>query len=285
MPAVIAGASLMSLNSLVSAMDGVIVRVIDGDVHPIGIVFFRNLFSLIVLYAVVPRRKLRGHENMYFRVHALRAVVKLLALLAAFIAITRMPLSSATAIAFTMPLFVTLGSVLFLGERLYAARLVALALGFAGVLIVLQPGRATFDMGAVWALFAAIGLAIVALLMKVSASREDPLRIAWLNLVVTVPVAFFLALPFWQTPSLFSLALMALQGAGGLMAQLAFARAMKLADASLLVVVDFIRLPLALVFGLVLFDEPVRLSVVLGGLTILTAILILFQREGQRARQ
>jgi drug/metabolite transporter (DMT)-like permease len=177
---------------------------------------------------------------------------------------------------------VMLGSVLFLGEKFFAARVAALVLGFAGVLIVLQPGAATLDAGALWALGGAIGLAAVALLMKITAGREDPLRIAWLNLVITVPAAFLIALPVWQTPSLYALGLMALQGVGGLMAQLAFARAMKLADASLLVVVDFIRLPLALMFGLALFGEPIQLAVVIGGIVIFLAILMLFHREGQR---
>lgn len=68
-------------------------------------------------------------------------MIKLLALVAGFIAVTQMPLASATTIAFTMPLFVTLGSVIFLGEKFYAARIAALGLGFAGVMIVLQPGQ------------------------------------------------------------------------------------------------------------------------------------------------
>ncbi|MBB3978470.1 drug/metabolite transporter (DMT)-like permease [Rhizobium azooxidifex] len=282
MPAIVAGALFMAGNSLVAAMDGVIVRLIAGEIHPLGIVFFRNLFSLVALYAIFPRSRLHGDSNMSFWVHAIRAVIKLLALFAGFMAVTQMPLASATAIAFTMPLFVMLGSVLFLGEQFFAARIAALVLGFAGVLIVLQPGSGTLDMGALWALAGAIGLASVALLMKVSATREDPLRIAWLNLVITVPVALLIAVPVWQTPSLYALGLMALQGVGGLMAQLAFARAMKLADASLLVVVDFIRLPTALFFGLVLFGEPIRMAVVVGATIILCAILILFHRENGR---
>ncbi|WP_275791576.1 DMT family transporter [Pararhizobium gei] len=282
MPAIIAGALFMAGNSFVAAMDGVIVRLIAGEVHPLGIVFFRNLFSLIAIYAIFPRSKLYSDTNTFFWVHAVRALIKLLALVAGFMAVMQMPLASATAIAFTMPLFVMLGSVFLLGEKFYAARVAALILGFAGVMIVLQPGAATLNAGATWALAGAIGLAAVALLMKVSAGREDPLRIAWLNLIITVPVALLMTLPVWQTPSLYALSLMAFQGVGGLMAQLAFARAMKLADASLLVVVDFIRLPLALVFGLALFGEPIRLSVVIGGIVILLAILMLFHREQRR---
>lgn len=283
MPAVVAGAALMVVNSSVSAMDGVIVRLIAGEVHPLGIVFFRNFFSLIFLAVLLPAAwRVSPPTDGLLWVHVLRAVMKLLALAAAFIAVTRMPLSSATAIAFTTPLFVALGSVLFLGERLYGARVTALVLGFVGVLIVLRQGAVGLDAGAAWALAGAIGLAGVALLMKFSAGREEPLRIVWLNLLVTVPVAFLLSLPVWATPSLYSIGLLALQGAAGLLAQFSLARAMRVADASLLVVVDFIRLPLAMVFGLTLFDEPVQLAVVIGGGIILAAVLLLFHRETGR---
>jgi drug/metabolite transporter (DMT)-like permease len=137
-------------------------------------------------------------------------------------------------------------------------------------------------MGALLALGAAIGLAGVALLMKVSSSREPALRIVLFNLLVTVPVAFLLCLPVWSTPSLFSLLFLAIQGAGGLAAQFAFARAMKLADASLLILVDFIRLPLAVFLGLALFNEPVEIEIFLGGGIILAALLLLLRHE-QRA--
>lgn len=282
MPAIIAGALFMAGNSFVAAMDGVIVRLIAGEVHPLEIVFFRNLFSLVAIYAIFPRSRLHSDAKMFFWTHAIRAVIKLLALAAGFMAVTQMPLASATALAFTMPLFVMIGSVLFLGEKFYASRIVALTLGFFGVLIVLQPGTGTLNQGTLWALAGAIGLAAVALLMKISAGRENSLRIAWFNLMITVPVALLIALPVWQTPSLYALTLMALQGIGGLMAQLAFARAMKYADASLLVVVDFIRLPMALFFGLVLFGEPIRLTVIIGGVVILCAILMLLHRENGR---
>ena len=76
-----------------------------------------------------------------------------------------------------------------------------------------------------------------------------------------MPVAFLLCLPVWSTPSPFSLLLLSIQGAGGLAAQFAFTRAMKLADASLLILVDFIRLPLAVFLGLTLFNEPVEIEI------------------------
>ena len=77
---------------------------------------------------------------------------------------------------------------------------------------------------------------------------------------------------------------MFLQGAGGLAAQLAVTSAMSRADASLLVAIDFIRLPLAVALGYVLFGEPVEYAVLVGGAIILLSLVVLFSREGRVSR-
>lgn len=77
---------------------------------------------------------------------------------------------------------------------------------------------------------------------------------------------------------------MFVQGAGGLAAQLAVTSAMGRADVSVLIVVDFIRLPLAIALGYALFGEPVETTTLVGGAIILFSLVLLFSREGRRAR-
>src|SRR3954469_12783068 len=159
------------------ALDAVIVRYVAVDVHPFEIVFFRNLFSLVFLALFLSRIGPDPLRSSNWPVHAVRAVMKLAALIAYFQAVTLLPLSVAITVAFTTPLFVSLGSMMFLGERPRPLRLLALAAGFTGVCIVLRPDSASVGLGAVLALAAAIGLAGVAILMKVSSAREPALRI------------------------------------------------------------------------------------------------------------
>ena len=127
LPPVIAGALFMAVNSTVGALDAVIVRFVAADVHPFGIVFFRNLFSLLFLAFFLPRIGPNPFRSSMWPVHFLRAVLKLAALIAYFYAVTLLPLSVAITVAFTTPLFVSLGSMLFLGERPRLLRLLALA--------------------------------------------------------------------------------------------------------------------------------------------------------------
>jgi len=139
----------------------------------------------------------------------------------AFFAISLLPLSVFTAIAFTTPLFAALGAVLFLDEPIRLTRLVALFVGFAGIIVVLRPDSVPLGVGAVLALASAVGFAAVALLLKFTSGRESASRIVWLDLVISAPLGLAMAIPVWSTPSPGQVGLMILQGIGGLAAQLA----------------------------------------------------------------
>ena len=269
----------MVVNAVAQVLDAVIVRFLVEAIHPFEILFFRNLFSLLVLAPLLPATDRSLDGKGLWPAHAARAVLKLAAMTTAFFAIALMPLASFTAIAFTAPLFVALGAMLLLGEPLRLSRTAALVLGFLGILVVLRPDSAAFDSGASLALAAALGLALVVLLLKFTSGRDSALRIVWLNLVVSVPLGLAMSLFVWSTPSPLALGLMALQGAGGLLAQFAVTRAMSKADASLLVVLDFIRLPLAMALGFFLFVEAIEPAVVIGGIIILAALVLLYAGE------
>ncbi len=135
------------------------------------------------------------------------------------------------------------------------------------------------------ALASAVGFAAVVLVLKFTAGRDSASRIVWLNLVISAPVGLAMSIAVWTTPSPGQIGLMFLQGIGGLAAQLAVTSAMSRADASLLVAVDFVRLPLAVGLGYALFGEPVELTVLIGGGVILCSLVLLFSREGRRARE
>ncbi|MBH0239609.1 DMT family transporter [Methylobrevis sp. L22] len=269
----------MLVSASVGVVDSIVVKSISAEVHPFEIVFFRNLFSLMALAALLRGGEFALAGGGLWPVHIARAVLKLAALAAAFLAVTMLPLATVTAIAFTTPVFTVLGAILILGEAPRTLRLAALVLGFAGVLVVVRPWETgisgSVGTGFALAIGAAVALAAVMLLLKVSSHREDGRRVVWINLVLSVPLCLLLAIPVWTWPSPGALALMAAQGIGGLVAQLAVTRAMRIGDASLLVVVDFVRLPLAILAGLVLFSEPFDFAVAAGGGLILGAVLLI----------
>lgn len=270
---------LMALSALIGATDAVIVRVVGPEMHVFQITFFRNFFSLLVLLPFLLRRGGVSFSSRFWGVHAVRAALKLGAMIAYFLAILRLPLAVVMAIAFTAPLFTTAGGILFLGERLSRVRVLSGLLGLAGVLIVLRPGAVPLDGGVALAFASAMGLGVVAVLMKASSGRERASQIVLFNLVLVVPIAFAISLPVWTFPSPEILGLLAVQGALGALGQLCVAKAMSMADAAAIIPIDFIRLPLVIVLGVVLFAESTGWPVFIGGTIIFAAVLLQMRSE------
>ncbi|WMS45065.1 DMT family transporter [Acuticoccus sp. MNP-M23] len=267
-------AALMTLAAAFNAVDAAIVRVVAVEVHPFAIGFFRALFGLIV---VMPWILARRHNLTTTRLplHALRAGLKLLSLVAFFAALAHAPLAEVTAIAFAVPIFVTLGAWLILGEKVGRLRALALPIGFIGVIIILDPGAHGIPP-AIW--LAVIGMllqaTIVVILKRMSADESAFTLVAW-NLILSVPLAIIPALFVWTTPSWPILGLLMMQGAFGALNMTLITLAVSMAPASFVAPFDFMRLPFVALLAYVLFGEDVQLTTWIGaGLILLTTALV-----------
>lgn len=274
----------MALLAAATALDAAIIRIVGETLHPFEIGFFRVTFALVLIMPWLLRAGLGTLGTGFLLIHGLRAVLKLAAQIAYFYAVLVMPLADVAAIGFTKPMFVAIGAFLFLGEIMRVRRWAAIALGFVGVLIVLRPAGEIFDPRMLSAVAAATGLAGVALMMKFLSSREATSRILAWNLMISVPVAFVLAIPVWVMPSPYLLMLLLLQGALGALAQYSAARGMRLADASLLTAVEFIRLPLVALIAFLMFGEIADFWTWIGALVIFAATFYLVRREVSLAK-
>ena len=261
------------------ALDTLLVRLVSSHIHPLEIVFFRSLFGLVAVVPHLLRHKLRGIATGRLPMHTVRAAFKIAGLVLLFAAIARLPLALVTVIAFTTPLFICLGSVLFLGERLRTPRVVALVLGFVGVLVAVRPGVAPMDLGIVMAIGSALVIAGVMLIMKFLSVREPPPTVVSINLLLMLP----LTLPFmafvWVTPSPEALGLLFLSGALSGVAQLSASTAMSMTDVSILAPIDFLRLPMVALLAWTFLGETTDLATVLGGTMIFAGTLGLILGE------
>lgn len=264
-----------ALAALLFAADAVIVRKLGGAVHPFQIGFFRALFGAVAILPLVVLRPAVVRSAYPLRVHAVRAGLKLLALVAFFAAFAfDEPLANVTAIAFTSPIFVVLGAALALRERLGAQRLLALALGFAGALVIVGPAGAGFSLAIGFALAGAITQSVIQLMLKSMSGGDGTATLVVLNLLLTVPIALVLALPFWGPVAPWQLGLLAVQGVIGAACMALMTHAFSLADASIVAPVDFLRLPFIALFGFLFFGEVVGVATWIGGGLICAAALL-----------
>jgi drug/metabolite transporter (DMT)-like permease len=204
-----------------------------------------------------------------------------------FYAVTVIPLAQVFALEFTSPIWVILLSPIFLGERLTRRKLVSAALGFAGILIVAQPDVSTIDTGVLAAAGAAVFFAATALLTKALTKDGEAIVsiLFWLTLMQAGFGTVAMLLDGQVTlPTLATLPWLALIGVAGLTAHLCLTTALSLAPASMVVPVDFARLPLIAVVGAVFYAEPVESSLFFGAALIFLGIWINL-RSGTSAPQ
>jgi len=274
---IVAATGLMIGAAVLGAADTVVVRLLTQDLHPFVIAFFRSLFGLLFVAPWILRKRAMLKTN-YSGLHLLRAGLKLLTLAAFFFAIAGVPLADVTAIAFTTPIFVTLGAWIFLAEQPQARRVVAVVIGFGGVLLFLQPGREDISTALLFAVAGAILNAVIHLMLKKMSGRDptDTL-VAW-NLILIVPLSMLPAWWFWTTPTWPQLGLLALQGGIGVLNMAAITRAMALADASYVAPIDFLRLPMVAGFAFVFFAETLAAWSVVGAAIIFISTLVMARR-------
>ncbi|WJS86980.1 DMT family transporter [Paracoccus sp. TOH] len=273
-------AGLMLAAAVLAGLDAVIVRLLAGEVHPLVIGFFRALFGLAAVLPWIRRVDLRASPWRWM--HVLRAGLKLAALVAVFVAFAHAPLADAMALTFTMPLLVTLGAWVFLGESIGRARLLGALAGFGGVLIVVRPG-AGFDPWLLFAFAGAVLTAAIQLMLRHMTHADTTQRLVAWNLIAMVPLGLLAAAAVWTTPSPAQLGLLALQGALGALNMTLITRAFALADVSFLAPLDFLRLPAVAILAWLVFAEVAPGSTWIGAGIIVAASLISLQ-AGKRQK-
>lgn len=272
---------LMVLAAAFNAIDTLMVRVISTEMSAFSISFFRSAFGLLFVLPWIHRRRAQIFKTNYVWFHVARAALKVIAISAFFYAIARANLAQVTAIAFTTPIFVIIGAVIILHEKLGITRLLSVLLAFGGVLLIVRPIAGYFDPYLLFALVGALVTAAIQLVLKVMSGKDSTdTLVAW-NLILMVPLALLPALFFWTTPSPMMLGLLAIQGALGAVAMTAITKAMSLADVSAVIPFDFLRLPLVALGALYFFGQSVDPSTWLGAAIIFVAVVAASRRTGK----
>ena len=190
-----------------------------------------------------------------------------------------LPIEKVTAISFIVPLIVTILAVIFLNEKIYIFRTLALILGFCGMLIILRPGVIDISIGIYMALFSSLLWSIVIIITKKIAKDDSSITILSYQSVFMTIFSFFIVLLFWEKPNNFTLIYLFLAGACGTVLHLALNQAYKLVDLSMTQPYSFLSLVFASIIGFLVFDEIPDLFTWVGASIIFIGILIISYRE------
>lgn len=246
------------------------------------VLFFRSLVSLAMVLALVPRYGFGALRTHRFGLHLVRNLLHFCGQFAWVYAIAFLPLATVFAIEFTMPVWTAVLAVLLLRERLNAGRVTMLVLGIAGILIILRPGFAFIHPAALVMLGGSLAFASTMITTKSLSSTDAPIVVLFYMSVIQLPLGLLPALPQWVTPTAADLPWIAGVGVAGYTAHYCMTRAFRLADATLVVPIDFLRLPLIAAVGALFYNEPVELVTMLGAAVMFAGIYFSVSRESRR---
>lgn len=220
--------------------------------------------------------------------HALRNAVHYAAQYGWFVALTLISLAQVVSIEFTMPIWSAALAVVFLGEKMSKRKWFAVVLGLVGVAVIVRPGSGALDIGQFIALVSALGFAVSVVLVKSLTRTEAAVAISFWMLVTQSVIGLIPALMVWQWPSAQVWGWVVVVAFCGTYSHYCFARAMQHADATVVVPMDFLRVPLTALVGWLVYSERMDLFTVLGVGLILSANmlnLIRWPAGGFRSRQ
>jgi drug/metabolite transporter (DMT)-like permease len=281
MSASLRGALWMCAAATCFALMITLVRHLTDDLHPLQVVFFRTAFGLLAMLPWLLRQGLGVLRTGRFRLHLLRALIGIFAMVGWFTTLSLMPLAEATALSFTAPIFTSVLAVLILGEVMRLRRWTATLIGFLGALLIVRPGFAAIDPVALLAIGTAAVWATSTVLIKVMARTESAGAITTYMALLTTPMTLLAALFVWQAPSWEQLGIAALLGATGSIGHICMSRALAAADASLVAPLDYLRLPIVALIAFLAFGEVPNAWVWLGAAVIAASSIYIAQREAR----
>lgn len=254
-------------------------RELSGDLNAFQIMLYRSAMSLLIVVVILALggRGERGFAQLRTSIpgfHLGRNVVHYVGQYSWFYVLPLLPLVQITAIDFSMPIWALLLAAAFLGERLTGRRIVAVLLGFCGVLVVLRPGVDSFESAALIVLGASFCYAATFIITKRMTATETPLAILFYMFLVQLLIGLAPALPGLVVPELDRWPWVIAVGVSGLAAHYCVTRAFIVAEASVVIPVDFLRLPAVGVAAWLLYGESGEIWHVAGAGLILLGIWI-----------
>jgi drug/metabolite transporter (DMT)-like permease len=274
------GGALLSFSVM-----AVSIRALAATFSVFEILAVRSAGGLIVLAALaLMRPALRPLlRTRRIGLHALRNSVHFAAQYAWALSITLLPLGTAFALEFTMPAWLALFATWLLGERMTPSRTGAIALGFLGALVILRPGLQSFQPAALIMLAAALGFALAAIAVKKLVATETTFAILFFMNAMQLPMnlagssATFLG----KIEPANALPLIGVAIAG-LSSHYCLTNALRAGDATIVVPLDFLRIPLIALIGWSLYGEPLDAFVFAGAAIIGAGIFWNLRAEAAR---
>ena len=257
-------------------------RELAGQLSTFQILFFRSVIGCLIVGFFLWCGNWRQILSKQLRVHVLRNIAHFGGQFGWFYGIALIPLAEVFALEFTVPVWTAVLATVLLREQITGARVAAIVLGVVGVFLILRPGLAVISPASLAVLGSAFCYALSHTLTRRLALVDTPLTILFYMTVIQLPLGCFTSIFDWTTPTLEMLPWIIVVGAAALSGHYCMARALAIADAIVVVPLDFLRLPLIAAVGFLFYGESLDWFVLAGGVVMFSGNFLNIQAEKKR---
>ncbi|ATU93002.1 DMT family transporter [Phyllobacterium zundukense] len=276
---------------MMGSLTAIILMAISGreasrELNVFQIMEMRSVIGLVMLYPLIRSSGgFRAMKTNRIWQHLGRNTAHYAGQFAWLQALSLIPLAQVIAIEFTTPAWTALMAVAFLGERLNIWRILTIALGVIGVAIIVRPGLATIEVGQLIVLGAAFTFGISFTMVKSLTRTDSVVKIIFWMLTIQSAIGLLPALHVWQWPSLHVLPWVIIIAFTGTFSHFCMAKALLYADATVVIPMDFLRVPLMAVLGWLIYAERIDIFTAVGAALILSGNLLNLKNRTPAAKE
>ena len=260
---------------------GTFIKLAQEELNVFTTGFLRFFFGFLIITPYILKTKFEVFSTKNLKIHILRSALNLPAMLLGFAALAMLPLEKMTAIHFIVPIIVTILAVIFLKEKIYLYRSIALVMGFLGMLIILRPGIIDISIGIYMALISSLIWSVVIILTKKVSKDDSAITILSHQYVYMSLFSFPLVIYFWDQPSLKTIIFITCAAMSGTILHIALNHAYKLVDVTMTQPYSFLGLVVSSIIGYFVFSDKPDFYTWLGASVIFCGVLLISYRELQ----
>ncbi len=265
------GALLMLLYALSFSISMVFLKILSPDVNSFIVLFVRSLFGFFFFAPFILKVGIKGFITSQIALHTTRILCVILSMLCTFYAYRNLPLTIATSIGMTSPLFTVMISTILLKDKVSLSKWFLIILGYFGVIVIIRPHEIFVNTAIYVALIANFFTAFSIICVKLLSRTESIFTIMLYSNTVTLLISSFLACSVWTLPSFNDLMILIIVGGLGVVSQFCAITALKYTNPSFSAPFEYVSLCFAIVIGFIFFDEIPAFWIILGSIIIIVA--------------
>ena len=272
---------LIIISIIFGTLMGTFIKLAQEELNVFTTGFLRFFFGFLIITPYILKTKFEVFSTKNLKIHILRSALNLPAMLLGFAALAMLPLEKMTAIHFIVPIIVTILAVIFLKEKIYLYRSIALVMGFLGMLIILRPGIIDISIGIYMALISSLIWSVVIILTKKVSKDDSAITILSHQYVYMSLFSFPLVIYFWDQPSIKTIIFLLCAAMSGTILHIALNHAYKLVDVTMTQPYSFLGLVVSSIIGYFVFSDKPDFYTWLGASVIFCGVLLISYRELQ----